>query len=341
MYYERDDRRVPLQSDFHQRIFDIDLQHHFVVDRHTITWGAGYRWNSDTTFPTPILQFVPASRTYPMQAAFIQDEISFSKDRVTLQVGSKFEHNDFSNLEAQPSARLSWTVHPDHFLWTAITRAVRTPTRFDSDIRFGPPTFQFVGNPDFKSEEETALEWGYRARPTPMMSVDIATYFNVYDRLRSLELQRTGQVSILNNLNAHTYGAEIAATYDVLDDFRISGGYSYFGKNLTLDAGHVDAFNGTVEGNDPKHQFLLRGSADLPHSLEWDGTLRFVDNLPAPPVPSYFELDQRVGWSPTRNLEFSVVGRNLLHDRHPEFGPASPTREEVRREVFGGIALRF
>ena len=78
-YYDRSLRRVPLQSDFHQRVFDIDLQHHFEMGRHDITWGAGYRWNSDTTVRTPVLFFVPSERTYPLETAFVQDEISLAR----------------------------------------------------------------------------------------------------------------------------------------------------------------------------------------------------------------------------------------------------------------------
>jgi len=132
-------------------------------------------------------------------------------------------------------------------------------------------------------------------------------------------------------------------TYDVLERLRFTTGYSYLGKRLTLDPGHRDFFNGTIEGNDPKHQFLVHGSADLGRGVEWDSTLRFVDRLPSPLVPRYWELDQRLGWSPTGTVELSIIGRNLLHRHHPEFGPAPPApgREEVERNIYGRVALRF
>lgn len=341
-YYERSLRRVPLQSDIHQRTFDIDLQHDVTVGRHNFTWGAGFRWNDDTTARTPVLFFVPATRSYSLETAFVQDEISLANDRVRLQIGSKFEHNAFSGFEIQPSVRTSWTVHPREFVWAALSRAVRTPTRFDNDIRFGPPGFQFAGNPNFESEDVVAIEFGYRSQPAQQVSLDIATYYNVYNSIRSLEFQpTTGSILLLNNLNANTYGGEITGTYDFRDWLRFNGGYSYLGKRLTLEPGHLDLFNGTVEGNDPKHQLLIRASADLRHGVEWDSGLRFVANLPAPAVPSYFELDQKIGWFPTDTVELSIAGRNLLHRHHAEFGPQSPGREEVRRNVYGRVALRF
>ena len=277
-----------------------------------------------------------------METAFVQDEISLVNDRVKLQIGSKFENNDFSGFEVQPSIRASWAVRSEQFVWAAVSRAVRTPTRFDSDIRFGPPGFQFVGNPNFKSEHVVAIESGYRSRLTRQVSFDVAGYYNIYDNVRSLELQPgTGSILLLNNLNAKTYGGEVTGTYDALEWLRFSTGYSYLGKQLTLDPGHVDFFNGTIEGNDPKHQFLVRGSMDLPRRIEGDTTVRFVDHLPAPFVPSYLELDQRIGWSPTGKIELSLIGRNLLDRQHPEFGAPSPAREEVRRNIYGRIVLRF
>jgi iron complex outermembrane receptor protein len=340
-YFQRDLRRVPLQSDFRQRIFDIDLQHRFALAEHTITWGAEYQWNSDITFPTAVLSFVPPERTYPLGSAFVQDELSFAGNRLKLQLGSKFEHNDFSGFEIQPNVRASWAIRADESIWGAVSRAVRTPTRFDSDIRFGPPGFQFVGNPDFKSEELMAVEFGYRGRATGRLSVDVATFYNFYDDVRSLEFQPTaGGILLLNNMNARTYGGEVSATYDLLESVRFSAGYAYLGKRLTLDPGHIDVFNGTIEGNDPRHQFLIHGAVDLRHGLEVDSSLRFVSQLPAPPVPRYAELDGRLGWS-RGTLELSLIGRNLLHDHHPEFGPVSPLREEVQRNIYGRVALRF
>jgi iron complex outermembrane recepter protein len=47
-----------------------------------------------------------------------------------------------------------------------------------------------------------------------------------------------------------------------------------------------------------------------------------------------------VGWHPTRSLEFSVAGQNLLHDRHAEFGSPT-TRQEISRSIYGKVVWRF
>src|SRR6267142_773330 len=80
-YFDRSLRRVPLQSDFHQRVFDIELQHHFEMGRHDITWGGGYRWNSDTTVRRPLFCFVPSDRTSQFETALVHDGTSLARER--------------------------------------------------------------------------------------------------------------------------------------------------------------------------------------------------------------------------------------------------------------------
>ena len=65
---------------------------------------------------------------------------------------------------------------------------------------------------------------------------------------------------------------------------------------------------------------------DLPWRTELDVNWRWIDkvindnNGVAGTVPSYAEMDVRLGWHATKNLEISVVGQNLLHRQHAEAG---------------------
>jgi iron complex outermembrane receptor protein len=86
---------------------------------------------------------------------------------------------------------------------------------------------------------------------------------------------------------------------------------------------------------------------DLARGATVDVALRWVDTVhnnsgPTPGmVPSYAEMDVRVAWNPSRRVEVSIVGQNLLHDRHPEAGFPDAAREEIARSVYGKLALRF
>jgi iron complex outermembrane receptor protein len=68
--------------------------------------------------------------------------------------------------------------------------------------------------------------------------------------------------------------------------------------------------------------------------------LRTVGALPNPAVPGYTELDLRLGWQ-NESVGLSLIGRDLLHARHPEFGPVLPARYEFPREVLLRGDVRF
>jgi iron complex outermembrane receptor protein len=73
---------------------------------------------------------------------------------------------------------------------------MRVPTRFDTDLRFRFPgsttALLLTGSPTFESETVIAYEAGYRHQIQERVSVDIATYVNRYDDLRTQEF-RPGQ----------------------------------------------------------------------------------------------------------------------------------------------------
>ena len=56
---------------------------------------------------TVFLAFLPAKLTRRLYSGFIQDEIQLAGDRLRLTIGSKFEHNDYTGFEVQPSVRLA------------------------------------------------------------------------------------------------------------------------------------------------------------------------------------------------------------------------------------------
>ena len=282
-----------------------------------------------------------------MFSAFLQDDIALIHERLILTLGSKFEHNDYSGFEIQPNIRLAWTPHTNHTLWGAISRAVRSPSRLDSDIQLKSPLsltnasfLTLSGNPEFDSEKLTAFELGYRVQPHRQVALDLAVFYNVYDDLRSLEFVNATTVLIANQLKGETYGAEIGLNYKMMDWWRWNAGYTYLHKDLRRQPGSLDITEGASEGNDPSHQFFLRSYMDLPHDFEFDSGFRYIDYLPSPYVASYLVADMRLGWRPNRHWDISVAGQNLFRKHHQEFGPAA-SAHEIEQSVYGKITWRY
>jgi iron complex outermembrane receptor protein len=354
-YYDRTERDSPIFGE-KRDTGDIDLQHRFSLgERQEVIWGLGFRATHDDVTNSLNVSLLPDSRTLSLYSAFVQDEISIVPELFRLTLGSKFEHNDFTGFEIQPSARVLWTPGHSQTFWASVSRAVRTPSRAESDIVLNPAppvplppgSITILGNPNMDSEELLAYELGYRVQPIDQLKLDLTAFYNDYDHLRTLEPTIPGPVSpskVANNLFGESYGTEISATAQVTNRWRLQGSYSYLEVQLHRKSGSRDSSTeATTEGSSPHHQFFIRSLVDLGWNIQFDSTLRYVDVLPAQKIPSYLTLDLRLAWSPRKDLEFAIVGQNLLDDRHPEFAPTfiGTQQTEVERSVYGTVVWRF
>jgi iron complex outermembrane receptor protein len=338
-YYDQAERSFPGSFNDWVATWDFDLQHSFAPARgHEVVWGGGYRlWNDHFT-ASPGLIFLPPQRSLSMGSVFAQDTIALA-DRLKLILGARLESNGYTGLQPVPSARLSWKIVDSALLWTAVSRAVRTPSRIDRDF-FVPGLV--AGGPDFRDEKLTAYEIGYRQQLSARGSVSISTFYNVYDDLRSLEAPPGARFPLVfsNKMEGDSYGVELWGNYSLTDWWRLSAGFNALHESLRFKPGSNDVAGLQAAGNDPHHQFSLRSSMNLTDRIELDLGLREVGRLPNPPVPSYVSLDARIGWHMLDSIELSLTATNLLDDRHPEFG-TFPTRTLVGRTVFAALRGRY
>jgi iron complex outermembrane recepter protein len=331
--------------------YDIDFQHRFALGQHhRIVWGVGYRFFHDAVQNAPAIAFFPTALDQNLVSAFVQDEIALSA-AWSLTVGSKLEHNDYTGFEAEPNLRLQWTWTTNQAIWSAISRAARTPSRIERDVTepAPPQILVLAGNKNYGSEYVTAYELGYRGQVTSRITGSISTFYNDYRDVRSTSITPATLIPLFyaNNLAGHTYGLELSATCQVADFWSLHAGYDFLEERLHVRPGQFDLSNAMNETADPRHQVSIRSAMNLASHVELDAALRWVDSLrisngPATgEVPSYFELDTRLGWHVSERLELAVVGQNLLHAHHPEYGFPSPAREEIERSVYGKISWRY
>ncbi len=348
LYYDRTHRDIPGLFGEDLDTYDFDLQHRTRLgDRHEVVWGLGYRNINDRTVIglDSALAFLPLHVAREWFTGFVQDEIALLPNRFHLTLGTKIEHNDYTGFELQPSGRVNWTLSPSATLWAAVSRAVRAPSRIDREF-FAPakPPFFLAGGPDFHSEEELAYELGYRHHQGSL-ALSVATFYSRYHGLRSLEQVNPPTpvpLVIGNGQDGESYGAELTADYRVTDRWRLRAGYTELRVHVWPNPGSTDASRGATESQIPDRQFLVLSSVDLPAHLGLAAWFRAIDDINNELVPAYAELNVTLTWHPTSKLDLSLVGQNLLHDQHREFGAAtSPTRRDIQRGVYGAVAWRF
>jgi iron complex outermembrane receptor protein len=337
---------------------DLDVQHRFQLPlRQEVIWGLDYRAMDNRNHGKGLLALDPPNSLDTVVSGFVQDQIAvLASIKVTL--GTKLEHNDFSGWEVQPTARIAWSPSREATLWGSVSRAVRVPTRLERDVDIDVtdpaqnPLIRLLGNRGFGSEKLLAYELGYRWQIEKRLFIDLAGYYNVYHGLTSLEFDpafvdpQTGRtiVPIVNkNLtNGVAKGGEAAVTLTPVRSWRLVANYAYV--LLTLDPKGQDLNGGRYfEGRTPRNQFTLQSFVDLPAHFQLDALFRYTSSVPAAtqlvpgqPIPAYGEIDVRAAWQWQR-LEFSMVGRNLLHDHRREI----PGGGEIERSVYLKVAGRF
>ncbi|MBI3849398.1 MAG: TonB-dependent receptor [Verrucomicrobia bacterium] len=356
VYYDRTERDTAIFSE-KRDTFDFDLQDRFALgSRNDLVCGAGYSLSSDKIGNTYTLSFSPARRNTQLFSSFVQDEIKLWPERLRLTLGSKFEHNDYTGFEVQPNARLLWTPHEMHTVWASVSRAVRTPSRAENDVRLNQPgpfpgtVTSILGSRAFESEELLAYELGYRVRPHERLSFDMAAFYNDYDKLRSFEpgapvpgVPVIIPLTVNNLLEGETYGVEFSPTWQATDWWRLQAAYSWLSIQLHNRPGSADPISHGAEGRSPQHQFFVRSLMDLTRHWELDGEVRYVDGLPNLKISSYVVMDVRLAWRPNKNLELAVVGQNLLDNRHSEFAPTLLRTQAtaVENSVYFKVTWRF
>jgi iron complex outermembrane receptor protein len=322
--------------------YDLDFQHRLPIGKQNdLVWGAGVRLVEDN-FKSGTVGLSPERVSLQTYSAFIQDEITLLPDQLQLSLGTKVEHNEYTDIEYQPGGRLAWKLRENQTLWAAVSRAVRTPARIDRNYYVPPISF---GSPDLQSETLLAYELGIRVQPHQQVSLSISTYSHDYDDIRSVEpVNPPAPIPLIfrNGQKGESYGVEMNADYRVTDRWRLRAGFSELRLNVRPKSGSLDTTHGAGEAADSRHHLLLRSALDLARNFEIDGTFRYISKLdnPSVAVSGYSELDLRLAWKPAVNIEIMIVGQNLLHDRHPEIGLVAD-RQEIKRSVYGKITWRY
>lgn len=344
--------------------FDFDMQHVYqATDRYTLTWGAGYRLIDDNLSRSFALSYDPDTRRRQLFSGFFDHKFALIPDEVFLSLGSKFEYNDFTQFEQQPSARLSWVIDDSQTLWGAVSHAVRTPDRSNDDIinplraSAGSRGLTNVlvrrGSEQTTSERLNAYEVGYRIQPTDDIAIDSSVFYNDYsnliiNRLGTPHLVSSGFSSpyvevplfLVNGGKGHSYGGEIVANWQATPIWNLEASYSYL--DITLKDGTSSV---NTEDKSPQHQVGLRSRLDLPYHLECDQMLSYVDEVStntSAKIDDYVRLDLRLGYQPLDGVELSVVGQNLLDHSHQEFGPfLYNSQAEIGRSAYAQMVVRF
>ncbi|MFD0914267.1 TonB-dependent receptor plug domain-containing protein [Methylophilus luteus] len=315
-----------------ENIFDAEIQHHlYVGNGHDISWGAFTRVLSDEIKTGQVQVTKPDSRQL-FYSLYGMDDITLN-DKLTLSLGARMDHNEYTGWEYSPNLGLVWNLHPDHVLWGKLARAVRVPTRFDRNVEVGvdyqpagvlPVANTTVVRADgaFKSEYLNSAELGWRSQWTNKLHTNFNVFSNDYTGLSSYNVSSidgstfatqgyvTSYVTPNNNGELRTVGAELSVDWRFRHDWHLQ---------LSETFSHV-----VSESNQAEEATLIPTSITFLRAT-WEPNARFSTSLdirrtsdrssaaesPHYSRPAYTTIDMRMRWKPVKNIELSLNGRSL------------------------------
>lgn len=353
---------------FSRDTVDLEMSHHFEMgERHELLWGMGYRHiNNDLNTNQTVIDTQGESESINLWSLFVQDQITLKPDALWLTLAARLEHHSYTDFEWQPTVRLSWQPVEQHRFWTALSRAVRTPSQAENEYQINvgnlAPNSAFnplpvvnrlilQGNSDYDSEVVQSIEAGYRYADGNRFSIDTAVFYNDYDDLRSSQVFESidsGMGFLVttspfdNEASGHNYGLELSANWSLNRDLKLRLNYSYTKSDFS---------DGQPQNTDsPEQMVSLLANWRISRNIDLTASWRYVDRSQSidpiqvdnQTVDAYHGVDLGMNWQLTPELKFSAFARNLFYGSHVEYKAelfSIPYR--VEPSFFGKLTLEF
>jgi iron complex outermembrane receptor protein len=341
------DRTSQTDSTFRdaRNTYDLDFQHSFAPGGHEVLWGLGFRYiDNDTSHTGDSFAFAldPADREDRIFSLFAQDEFHPVDPRFSITIGAKYEHNDYTGSEFQPSGKMSFSFAESQMLWLSLSRAVSTPSRTASDAyldlsRFSDPSeCRMVGGQydpqrgciitiseeGIDSNAFVSYEVGYRTKIGDSLFIDNALFYDDHTD-HNTESRKVD----------YLYGYELSLRYQPTKRWRLQAAY-------TFHDGENDESETEAPLDIANHRVHLRSYLNVTEHVDFDVMLFYVDETGK--VDDYAILDVRVEWRPVKNVALSLLVTNLPDNTHVE-GRTDSTRANTVREpaAIGKLTWRF
>lgn len=349
-YYDFESRDLEV-LDEELGTFDIEFRQWWKLNHsNKLLYGLGYRFISANFEPSHTITFRDQDPQLHYYNFFIQNTTKVN-DRLSLIYGSKFEYNELTAENFQPSLRLNYLLNEHNQLWASVSRALRTPSigedsimlRRTVDVGGGLNANAYVaGNRDLENTELISYELGYRSSLNENLSLDIAIFFNDYDHLTSIN-QTTDplvvQFSTMDN-QAKAYGMETQLKWQILDSWHLTSSYSYFNLEIASNSqGSLDV----SEGYSPSHLANFSSTYSFTDDFLFHCAAYYYDNSAYFDIPAYIRLDAGITWHINSQLELQLWGQNLTEPSHLEFKDDVYADEahQIERSFYMQVSYKF
>ena len=214
-----------------------------------------------------------------------------------------------------------------------------------------------VGNPKYKDEHLLAYESGYRMQ-LKRVSIDATGFVNNYNDVETNEnlapVAHAGYTEYpeqwANNLFGKSFGAEVAASWNVVPGWKMTATYSWLKLKMRANSRSNDTSTafGFNTGT-PTNHFGVRSSYALKKNLDFNVLAQYTGPMPsglggdsAPALPSYCHVDSNLQWHVEESIRIDVGGQDLLYPRRAEYTGGNGAIQTLSpRNTFGRVTYVF
>jgi len=245
-----------------------------------------------------------------------------------LDLGVMLEDSDLTSMEDSPRLSLIRKFGQNHALRLVASAAKRNPilyetdgkTEFSADIPvFGIITIPtYMGNEDVKPEDIESYEIGLRSQFASGIETDIKLFsYEIRNHIVGAEVEvdlgpPIGIIDAETAINGETTrveGIELGVGYGANDRLGFSAGFSLVDAKSTLDE---------FEDSIPDHSAFISTRYKINGKHEVSGAFYYVDEIvwldSNSDIPIARRLDLRYAYHLNNELNFEIIGQNLLED---------------------------
>lgn len=294
------------------------------------SWVFGYNYSrsQDDTEQITVITFNPEDKTLDYNSVFIQNSYELMGGKTILTSGLRYDHNEYTGWEHQPSIRLLYKHSEQHRFWSSLSRAVDVPGRTDREFgqQFGDSFFLF-GVQDQQPLTVVSAEGGYRYS-RPDLYIDLALFFNEFDGIAQSDDDLQGQ-------RADIFGLELSVNKQWVDGLSTTFQFAYHDNNDDDNSPNAFGLSGVQ---------TIRRTAGL--QVQW----LVSENLSVNPAIYYnsnpqpevdvdlydddLKVDLNLQYQVNPQLRFILGAQNLSDSADPQVNDSTRLNSAVKRTYF-------
>jgi iron complex outermembrane receptor protein len=243
-------------------------------------------------------------------------------EKLLINAGIRADNNSRTGTEWIPSVGLSFPVSDATVLKAIVSKGFRNPTI--REMYMFPPQ-----NPDLKPERLMNYELSFSQKLLDYkLGFDVNLFYIKGDNAIQTVMS-DGRPLNVNTGEIENYGLELASSYRISPNFRLSANYSWLNMKYKIEAAPEHKLYAGFDWSVSKWRFAsgVQYIGNLYTSVAAENTVK----------DSFILWNARIAYSICKPLELFVKGENLLSQKY-EINTGYPMPEAT---VFGGINLRL